>query len=321
MVLTVTINPLLERRYYYKNTELNLQNRNGRRELKAGGKGINVSRQLNILGADNNAFTFLGGANGKILRDILAEEKIKTMSVKTAGETRDGAVIIDESANSLTAYFGPNTVVSAAEAEEFKDKLDKMIQNCEIVVFSGSSPCGEADSIFPYGIELANRYDKISVCDTYGAHLKKCIEKAPTILHNNFEELETSLNRRFSGEPEKLSFLDELYSAGIKQAYLTDGGGVGYASNFDFHFKFESPEIDYVDATGSGDSFAAGIVYGWHNDLTFNEGLTIAAALGAINASRFEVCEVKLDDIKSVSKEVKIIPVGKIMKTLDVTPR
>ena len=49
MILTVTINPLLEQRLTYKKVSFKIQNRNGKLKLAAGGKGINVSRQLNKL--------------------------------------------------------------------------------------------------------------------------------------------------------------------------------------------------------------------------------------------------------------------------------
>ena len=321
MILTVTINPLLERRYTYSSALFGAHNRGGNLELKAGGKGINVSRQLNCLSTENLAFTFLGGANGRLLRDVLNSEDIKFTAVKSEQETRDAAVIIDESASSVSTFFAVNSKVSESEADEFMTKLEKMIQNCEIVVFSGSSPCPEADKIFPFGIETANKYDKISVCDTYGDHLKSCIEKSPTILHNNMQEIEKSLNVNLSSEKEIEELLADLYSKGVKQAFITDGPRFTYASNFDFHFKVKNPEVKTVDPTGSGDSFAAGIVYGWHNSLTFEEGIKLAAALGAVNASRVDVCNVEPAEAEKLLKSVILNPLGKKMKTLDVTPR
>ena len=321
MILTITINPLLERRFSFKNVNFGLENRDGKEEIKVGGKGINVSRQLNQLSTENFAFTFYGGNNGKLLKETLTKENIKFSSVRTNEETRECAVIIDESLKKIFTFFGPNTKVNKTEAEEFKLKLEKMIENCEIVIFSGSSPCSETDSIFPYGIQLANKYDKISVCDTYGKHLQNCLDNSPTIVHNNMNEIEKSLGVSLKGEEQKIEFLNSLYKKGIKQTYLTNGGDEIYASNFDFHFKIENPKINTVDPTGSGDSFVAGIAYGWHNNLTFNETIIIAAKLGIINASRFDVCNVAAGELETFSQEIKISPMGKKMKTLDVTPR
>jgi 1-phosphofructokinase family hexose kinase len=320
MILTVTINPLLERRLIFNRFFFENENRNGRRELKAGGKGINVSRQLNNFNTDNFAFTFLGGNNGKGLKDVLTKEGIKFSSVKMNEDTREAFVLVDESKRKVSTFFSLNSKVSLVEAEEFKKRLGKMIENCEIVVFAGSSPCEETDNVFSYGIELANKYDKISICDTYGTHLSNCIKSSPTILHNNITEIEKSLNIKLNDENSKLEFLDHLYGKNIKQAFLTDGAGITFASNFNYHYKIENPSIDVYDATGSGDSFVAGVAYSWHHNLTFEECLALASSIGIGNAKRYDVCNVKPDEIEEIKPLVKITSIGKKMKTIDVTP-
>jgi len=320
MILTVTINPLLERRINYSEISLGRLHRRGKEALKAGGKGINVSRQLNKLEIQNLAFIFLGGLNGKLLRNVLNEEKIIFSAINIKQETRYCTVVIDDGKSIATSFFSPNSVISLGESIEFKSKLEKMIQNCEMVVFSGSSPCKEADDIFPFGIETANKYDKISVCDTYGTHLNVCLKKSPTIVHNNVDEVESSLNISLKSEKEKIEYLDFLYSNGIKQAYLTDGGKEIYASTLDFKFKVIPPKITAIDPTGSGDAFTAGIVYGWHHDLTFDETIKLACSLGSVNAMSFSVCEVLKQQTEKYLDYVEILSIGKKMKLLDVTP-
>jgi 1-phosphofructokinase family hexose kinase len=320
MILTVTLNPLLERRLIYRQINFGTVNRNANEELKPGGKGINVSSQLNKLNTQNLAFTFLGGENGKILRKAFTQRGINFTAVQTNSETRYAVITIDESLKSITTFFSPNSEIIKFECDEFKLKLEKMIVNCEIVVFSGSSPCKETDSIIPFGIDLANKFDKVSVCDTYGKHLTDCIENSPTIVHNNISEIERSLNLSLKNEKEKLDYMDYLYSKNIKQVFITDGSNATYASNFDYHYKVENPRIETIDSTGSGDSFVAGIVYAWHNSLTFEESLTLASSLGALNAASFGVCNVTLEEAQKIVKSVKISPVGKRMKTIDVIP-
>jgi 1-phosphofructokinase family hexose kinase len=321
MILTVTLNPLLERRLIFSRINFENENRNGKRELKAGGKGINVSRQLNYLNTDNFAFTFSGGSNGKILKNVLNNEGIKFSSVRTKEETREAFIAVDESKKKVSTFFGLNSKIKAQEAEEFKNRLEKMIENCEIVVFAGSSPSEETNSIIPYGIELANKYDKISICDTYGIHLVNCIESSPTILHNNVPELEKSLNISLREEKDKLEFLDYLYGKNIKQSFLTDGERNTYASNFEFHYKVENPVIEIYDSTGSGDCFVAGVAYSWHNNLTFEECLSYASSLGICNAKKYDVCNVKPAEAEEVRLLIKITSTGKKMKTIDVTPQ
>lgn len=320
MILTVTLNPLLEHRLAYKVLHIGKENRSAIENFKAGGKGINISRQLNILSVDSLAFTFLGGSSGKLLKKLLSEEKINFTSISTHSETRSSAIIIDESNKTVTSHFGNDPQISLAEAEEFKLKLGKMIQNCEIVVFSGSSPCEQTNSIFPFGIQVANQYDKISICDTYGTQLQDCIEASPTILHNNIDEVEKSLKVSLRSESEIIKHLKFLNAKNIKQAFITDGVNHSYASNFDFIFKVKNPKVDTRDSTGSGDSFVAGIVYGWHKNLPFEESLVISSSLGAVNAAKYDVCNVTLEEANLIKNKIEVIPLGKKMRLIDVKP-
>lgn len=320
MILTVTINPLLEKRLVYDECFLGTENRNGQAFYNPGGKGINVSRQLNNLEINNIAYTFSGGNYGKIFRDILREEKIQFTTISTASETRFASVIMEKRSKRITTFFEQNHLISPKEVDEFKLKLEKMIANCEIVIFSGSSPCEAADDIIPFGIITANHLDKISICDTYGSHLKKCIQCGPTILHNNKAEIEKSLEVSLNDENDYRDVLNSFYKKGIKQAYITSGKDKIYASNFDFHFAITPNIIEELDQTGSGDAFTAGVAYGWYNDLTFEETSKFASSLGTLNAASLKICSVDPEEAHNIKDEVVVEPLGKKMKIVDVTP-
>jgi fructose-1-phosphate kinase PfkB-like protein len=123
-----------------------------------------------------------------------------------------------------------------------------------------------------------------------------------------------------SDEKEKILFLESLYSRGIKQVYLTDGDKNYYASNFDFHYKVSVPNLEGIDSTGSGDAFVAGIAFGWHNNLVFEEQIKFATALGAVNAKMIDVCNVPEDEARKLIGSVEVHPIGKKIKTIDDTP-
>ncbi len=320
MILIITLNPLLERRFSCRKIIKGEVNRNADLFITAGGKGINVSRQLKIFGAKSFNFIFTGGSNGKLLRDLLKQEGLEFSFVPTKSETREASLNISIEDKSITACFTNDPQVSLTEVDEFNSKLEKMIQNCEIVVFSGSSPSVEADSIIPFGIELANKYDKISICDTYGRNLQECINSSPTILHNNFSEIENSLNVKLNNQESISDFLDQLYKKNIKRVYLTNGDKNFYASNFNYFYKIEPVKINSIDTTGSGDSFVAGLTYSWLKQDVFEESLRLSTALAGCNAESFDVCRVPIDDAIKLKDEVKIFPIGKKIKLIDDSP-
>jgi 1-phosphofructokinase family hexose kinase len=320
MILTVTLNPLLEKRLYFSYIELGNTHRCTKELFYPGGKGINVSKQLIKLGMQSSALTFIGGGNGKILRHLLANENIELSLVSTKSETRSASLIIEEDQNRVSTFIGLNQIISKNESAELKSKLEKMIQNCSIVIFSGSSPSPHTDEIFPYGIELAHKHDKISILDTYGSHLQKCIEAAPTALHNNVDEIESSLNYSLKSETDKIDFLNYLYSKEVKLAFLTDGANPIFASKYDFAYKITPPTIVLKDATGSGDAFTAGLAYGFEHSMVFNDFAKLATALGAANASRFDTCEVDIESAEELVPHVSVQEIGKKMKLINDSP-
>lgn len=321
MILIITLNPLLERRFTYEQIKSGSVNRNAETRISAGGKGINVSRQLKKFGLKSYNYLFSGGTNGKIHRDALKNEALDFTFVSTKSETRHAAVVLSEKDKITSSFFSEDPIILQTEVDEFKLKLDKMIQNCEIVIFSGSSPSSETDSIIPYGIELANKYDKVSICDTYGNHLQSCIDAGPTMIHNNLSEINKSFNFNMEDEKSIIEFLNHLYHKNIKRVYLTNGSNNFYASNFDYIYKIKPLAIQEYDATGSGDSFVAGIVNGWINSDLFEDSLKFATAAAALNAATFDVSNVNIEDVIKIKDKVEVLPVGKKTKTIDDSPR
>lgn len=321
VIVTVTLNPLLEHRYTVDRWIPGGNHRNADERLAAGGKGLNVSRQLQQLGAESMALLFLGGENGRTVRKILSEEKINFTAVSTKSETRRASVITGLEQSQVSTFFGKNSEVSKREAEEFRDKLIKIIKTCEILILSGSSPSPEADIIFPAAIHEANKQDKIVILDTYGRHMDACVAEGPRFLHNNLREAEEHNGAPLDTEEKQRQYLLRLYKQGVKQAFLTDGGQPTLAANFDYHYRLTGPAVEARDETGSGDAFTAGIAYGLFTDMIFDDYSKLAAALGAANAASYGTCRSGRDEYGPLVGQCSLETVGKKMKLVDVTPR
>ena len=320
MILTVTLNPLLEKRYFTSEFVPGKVNKAEEEYFYAGGKGINVSRQLNKLGVENQALLFAGGANGKQLRKCLVDERINFSIVNTNDETRIASLIQDTTNNKITSIFGKNSLISLKEVDEFKNRLMKMIPNCSMIIFSGSSPCKETNEIFPFGIKTANEHDKIVLFDSYGEHLDACFGEKPMGIHNNVEELENSFSTELKTDEQKTNFLHQIYNDGIKLAFITDGSKPTFGMKFGFVYKIENPTIAEIDATGSGDAFTAGIAYGLDKSLIYDEFVSVASALGCANTLKWDACNVNKDEYHLFKDKVVINPIGKKMKLIDDSP-
>lgn len=320
MILILTLNPLLERRFYYQKLSFNSVNRNGRIVYQAGGKGINVSRQLKKLGINSYNIFFSGGSNGKLFRELIRKENLEFTSVPIEQETREAAVIISSDDKKNLSFFSSNPGISQNEISQIKTTIKKMLSNCEMIIIAGSSPSVDAEEIVSFTISEANRLDKISVCDFYGESLEEVFNLSPTIIHNNFDEIKTHLKIDLNDEQNIHSFLDSLYNKNIKRVYLTDGENPFYAQNFNYVYKVIPPQIEYLDSTGSGDAFVAGLIYGWKKGDVFEHSLRFSTALASANAMSFDVCNVDKNSFDYLIDKVTIQPVGKKMKLIDDTP-
>jgi 1-phosphofructokinase family hexose kinase len=321
MITIITLNPLLEEKFFLNDFEIGKTARVFTSKFACGGKGINISRQLNKLGVENLSVFPLGGNNGKIYRHTIESEKMNFSVFSAKSETRKGIVIIDQNSNKLiSSIITEDFSISSEENIKFREKIEKMMENSSIVVFAGSLPNAEAKEILLKGIAKAKDLDKVIVVDTYGSHLREVYELAPMIIHNNVEEVERSLSISLKTETEKLSFLKSLQQKGINIAILTDGNNAIYVNKFGFEYKIIPPQIEVADSTGSGDAFVAGILYGIEKSLVIKDSLVFATSLGVANASEIDVCSVDISKTEQFLQNIEFFELGTRMKTIDDSP-
>ena len=71
MIITVTMNPAIDKTVEVDKFQPYALNRIRRIEYDAGGKGINVSKTIHALGGESLAMGFLGGNTGKTIENVL----------------------------------------------------------------------------------------------------------------------------------------------------------------------------------------------------------------------------------------------------------
>lgn len=136
MIYTVTLNPSIDYIVEVEHIDLGGLNRMTRDMKFPGGKGINVSRVLNQLGAENTAIGFLGGFTGRYIEEMLGKEGIRTDFVNIADDTR---INVKLKHGDETEINGLGPVIHEKEADALLHKLSQL-QAGDIVVLSGSVP-------------------------------------------------------------------------------------------------------------------------------------------------------------------------------------
>lgn len=142
MIYTVTLNPAIDKTVVMENFSAGAVNRVSSIRVDAGGKGINVSKCLQKLGADTVAAAILAGDAGKQLENMLAELKIPVLQINVPGQSRTNLKIIDPVKKENTDINEPGPGVSREDLEKLKQLLGQKVAAGDSVVLSGSLPAG-----------------------------------------------------------------------------------------------------------------------------------------------------------------------------------
>ncbi|AJE50224.1 MULTISPECIES: 1-phosphofructokinase [Paenibacillus] len=256
MIYTVTLNPSID--YIVEVDDLKLGDLNRmKRDLKLpGGKGINVSRILNQLGADSTAIGFLGGFTGRFIDDTLREESIKTDFVMIEDDTR---INIKLKHGDETEINGLGPVIREQEADALVQKLAGLQKN-DIVVLSGSIPPSLGGDFYERLIRVCQDTGAEFVIDTTGEALMKALVHKPLLIKPNHHELAELFGVTIHSEEEIVTYGRKLLEAGAKNVLISMAGEGALFITADEVYHANVPAGTVKNSVGAGDSMIAGFV-------------------------------------------------------------
>jgi 1-phosphofructokinase len=305
MIVTITLNPMLDKTVTIGALQRGAIHRAEKMEMVAGGKGINVSRQLKCLGVKTKATGFLGGEVGSTVLRLMSAEGIEHDFVLTDASTREGVTYLEPD-GTWTAMFEPALRVDVRFVHELSKKISSLASHGWWLVCGGSSPGAEADDIFYEAIMNAHQVGVPSVLDSYGKAFELGLKALPTLVKPNKREFESTFHETLETEADFVEAINFLLSKGVNYCVITDGPRSFYAGVQGHYWKITPPQVRNVNATGSGDAMIAGILYGFRQGWKFERCLSFSAASGAANASRWEVANSSLEEILRLEPHVAL---------------
>ena len=154
MIVTVTLNPAVDKVARLDKIKQHEVNRLTKVESDAGGKGINVSRTIKTLHGYSIATGFLGGSGGNFIDCLLQREEIDSHMIHIIGNTRSNLKIVDDE-NQMSEFNEEGPFILQNEQDELFDYLRiNLDQEC-VLVISGSMPKGMSRSTYYNLIEMA----------------------------------------------------------------------------------------------------------------------------------------------------------------------
>ena len=147
MIITVTMNPAIDKTVEVDKFQPYALNRIRRIEYDAGGKGINVSKTIHALGGESIAMGFLGGNTGKTIENVLNARNIRHDFIYVDGDTRTNTKIFD-CVGGVTELNEPGPAITENQTEALIQKICTYTDNETLVVLAGSVPGGVRKTIY-----------------------------------------------------------------------------------------------------------------------------------------------------------------------------
>lgn len=280
MIVTVTMNPAVDKTIKLEELKRGRLNRVDHAELDAGGKGINVSKTIHALGGNSVATGFWGGNSAAYIKDALADYQIQMDFIELDGETRTNLKIV-ELDGLLTEINEAGPVVEMDQVEQLAKKLDELAGEDTWFVFSGSVPRGVSADIYEKLIRQVKKKGAKTVLDADGELFRNGIKACPDVIKPNRMELE-----RYFGEPAAddeilIGMGKKILSQGIKLAAISLGQGGAIFMTEKITYGVPAVEVPVNSSVGAGDALVAGLVYSIEEGKSFEDAIRVAVATSA----------------------------------------
>jgi 1-phosphofructokinase len=276
MILTLTLNPSLDRTIEIPGLFRGEMVRAGATRLDPGGKGVNVARALAAHKLVTCAVVPRGGPEGRQLTALLEEEGIDVCAVPVTAPTRSNVSLVEPD-GSVTKINEPGGELAPDDLERIMKAVLDTGAAADWVVASGSLPPGVPETFYcDLGRRLAERGIRLAV-DTSGPPLTASLVARPALVKPNRDEL-----AEFAGFP-----IDTLGDVVRAATAMRDAGadtvlaslGPDGAVLVNEGVRYGESRVDRGRSTvGAGDAMLAGYLAG---GVTGGDPLTEALSWGA----------------------------------------
>lgn len=262
-VATVTLNPAIDLSAGVRDFVPGAVNRVLWEQEDPGGKGINVAAFLAAFGVDVAATGFIGRENESAFRALFAAKAIDARFVPVAGRTRTNIKMIDQAKRpeQVTEVNFPGFTANAAGLEALESILDRLAEDHDWFVLSGSLPAGVPRSTYARLIERLKGKGRRVMLDTSGAALVAGLEAQPHVVKPNIDELGEIMGRRLT-HATAAATIDDLHRQGIETVIVSMGPDGATFSDSRQRLRAIPPSVTIRSTVGAGDAMVAGYLIG-----------------------------------------------------------
>lgn len=273
--LTVCLNPTIQRTLVFDECLHNEVNRVKDSYLDASGKGVNVTRVLQQMGAKVIHLTHNSEGDGERFLRFCKRDNLKVEAVPSPIQVRTCTTIINTSDESVTELVETGAPVPEETESEIRTRFDKLVRKAHTVIISGTTTPGYSAGLYSDMTRAAKVHDTRVILDIRGEQLLQALEHNPDFIKVNMPEFVQTFipdkHLKESDSPSELLPEIEEKANEIKAKYgtkviLTMGsrGVISYAEDT----PIQSPAFKFTirNTIGCGDAFTAGFALQYNRD-------------------------------------------------------
>lgn len=306
MIITVTINPAVDKTVEIEELKYGELNRFKNVISDAGGKGINVSKAIKALGGNSIASGFIGGSNGVFIETALNELNINCDFIHIQQNTRSNLKIVENNGR-VTELNEPGSKILPNEIDNLIEKLESYANNSSLFVLSGSVPNSVDKNIYKILIEKLKLKGAKILLDADGELFLNGLKAKPNIIKPNRYELENlyNLNHKAS-DNELIKIGSDILKNGIDLVAISLGKEGAIFIDKNNIIKCNALDVKSHSTVGAGDSMVAALAFGIDNNLDFENCIKLAMAASAGAVTTIGTKPPTLDLINQLQKQVEL---------------
>lgn len=222
-VLTVTLNPSIDRTIALPTLSVGEINRASSTTLHPGGKGVNVSRAARAFGRDTHAL-FIGGTLGESWMSAELNQADIAHTVISHGDSIRSNMTIVEADGTVTKINEAGQSLSAPEIEKVKQALSTLPLQGNWVVFAGRlNPGLSANAYADLATFVKAKGARVAV-DTSGEEFAAAVKAAAVdLVKPNHHELGELVGRSLETIEDVIAAAREVIAGGVETVLCSMG--------------------------------------------------------------------------------------------------
>ncbi|MDR0397253.1 MAG: 1-phosphofructokinase [Oscillospiraceae bacterium] len=308
MIVTVTMNPALDKTARVETLLPGGLNRLESVRVDAGGKGVNASRMVSVLGGETVCTGFIGGQSGRELCGRVEALGIPCDFIEVEGVTRTNMKVMD-ARGGLTELNEPGISASDRDMDALLEKTAALVDGSGVAVLSGSLPRQASLDTYRRFASALRRAGCAVIVDADGEAFRLALEAPPLVIKPNRFELLQYCGLPQDTPAERLPGLCRaLLDKGVEWVVLSMGGeGAMFFTPRQAVWSKALP-VKVRSTVGAGDSMVGAIAYALEAGLDFEQTVRLAMAASGGAVAVEGTNPPGLDTVNELKRKVELHP-------------